>query len=194
VIQEVAAQAGFDGGGDEAPNIAAQADDLLDETRTDERVGLTGHEADGFDLGTQAAIHEGYLEFVLVVGNGPDAAEENGSVPGRGIFDEQTIEKIHFDVGKIGRNDLGEHIHAFLDRKKGLFRVVPEDGDDEAVEKAGSAADEVEMAVGDGIEGSGVNCHDLRHVGEKLLRVSVYADEGSTKGLKPFIHLEHPTT
>src|SRR5271168_2079934 len=110
------AQALFHEGWDEACNVSAEADDYLDQSGTDEGKGFAGEEESGFESGLQAAIHEGHLQFVFVVGDGADAAEDHAGVSLQGVVGEETVEGIDFDVFE-GADSFGQHFHALLDGK-----------------------------------------------------------------------------
>ena len=63
-----------------------------------------------------------------------------------------------------GGDGFGDHLCALGDGEEGdAFVGVAEDGDDQLVDDAGAALDEVEMAVGEGIECAGIDCLDEFH-------------------------------
>lgn len=117
---------------------------------------FAGHEENGLDFGREPAIHEGHLEFVFVVGDGANAADDDaGSALGR-IAHEQAIEGDHFDIGQAV-DHFGEHVDALFDGEEGLLFVVAENGDDEPVEERGRPVDEIQVAAGDGVEGARID-------------------------------------
>ncbi len=83
--------------------------------------------------GREAAIHEGHLQFVLVVGNGADAAhDDTGSALGC-VVHQQAVEGNYFGIGDALDHFL-QHFDAFFDAEERLLFVVAQDGDDELVE------------------------------------------------------------
>ena len=137
-------------------DVAAEADDFFDEAGADEGVGFGGQEEDGFDFGAEAAIHKGHLEFVFVVGDGADAADDEAGAAAGGVVGEQAVEGLDADVFAAGEG-FADHFGALVDGEKRGFGFVSQDGNDEVVNETAGAADDVEVAVGEGVEGSGVN-------------------------------------
>jgi hypothetical protein len=121
---------------------------------------LSGEEEDGFDLRLQAAVHQGHLEFVFVVGDGADAAHDYAGAFANGVVREKAVEEVDFDVRVWGR-DGDEHFHPLGYGEERGFALVAEDGYDELVAEARAAGDDVEMAAGYGIEGSGIDGDQL---------------------------------
>ena len=154
----------FDARGDEAVDVAAEADDFFDEAGADEGEGFAGQEEDGFDFGTEAAVHEGHLEFVFVVGDGADAADDEAGAAAGGVVGEQAVEGFDADVFAAGEG-FADHFGALVDGEQGGLGFVAENGDDEVIDDAGGAADDVEVAVGEGVEGSGVDGDQSRLLG-----------------------------
>ncbi len=64
-------------GRDETGDVAAQTGDLLDQARGDGLVARIGHQEDGLDLALQLLVHRRHLEFVLEVGHGPQAPDDD---------------------------------------------------------------------------------------------------------------------
>ena len=80
--------------------LPPQSDDFLHQPRADEGVRLAGHEKDGFDFGPKAAIHERHLQFVFVIRDGADAAQDDaGAALGR-VVHQQAVEGADLDVGE----------------------------------------------------------------------------------------------
>src|ERR1700733_10123177 len=94
------AQASFDFRRHQAGYRSAEARDLAHQARTQITVSFGGQHEHCFQTGLKAAVHHGHLQFVLVVGDGADAAEEHARFHAPRVFHEQTIEGIHFHVGE----------------------------------------------------------------------------------------------
>ncbi len=80
------------------------------------------------------------------------------------VVDQQTLEGIDLDVGEVSA-DLAQHLHAFLHCEEGVLFRVEQQGNDKAAEQARSPLDEVEVAVGDRVEGPRIDGGDLLHRG-----------------------------
>jgi hypothetical protein len=142
--------------GDEGAHVAAHGDGLLDEARADERVLLVGHHEDGLDVPREGAVRERHLVLVLEVGDGPDAAEDDVRLLAVDVVHHEAVERVHLDVPE-GLAHLADHLDALLLGEERLLRRVVGDGDDEALEDADAALDDVEMPVGDGVEAAGID-------------------------------------
>jgi hypothetical protein len=142
--------------GNEAADIPAETGDFFDQTGADEDVGVLGHHEDGLDAFVEFAIHERELELELEVGDGAKAADDGVAVDALDIFDEEAGEGIDRDVGKV-RDGLGAEFLALRHGEERAFAFVLGDGDDDLVEEFGGALDDIEMAIGDGIETPGIN-------------------------------------
>jgi hypothetical protein len=67
------------------------------------------------------------------------------------VVDEQSVERIDPHVGE-GRHHLAQNLHALLDAEQSLLRVVDEDGHDHLVGQHRGPREDIEVAVGDGVE------------------------------------------
>ncbi len=130
---------------------AAQTENLLDEAGADVGILFGGHHEDGFKLRGQAAVHQCHLEFVFVITDGADAAQDGLGTLLAGKLDQEAVKGFHGDVSEL-MGGFAEHFDAIFGWKKGLFFSVVEDGDDEMVEDLGATGDQVEMAVGRRVE------------------------------------------
>ncbi len=117
------------------------------------------------------AVHEGHLEFVFEVGNGAESADEGGGFMLGGEIHEEAFERGGGDVGPGGEVflDQAESLGGVEER---LFILVERDAYDHFVEEAGGARHDIEVAVGHGVEGAGINtdCHS-RLKPDFLLRI-----------------------
>jgi hypothetical protein len=149
--------------GDEGGDVAAETEDALDESGADVGVLFRRHHEEGFELGVELAVHHGHLELVLVVGDGADAAEDGGCALLAGEVDQEAVEGGDGDVAD-GGDGFGDHLETLGDgEERGAFLGVAEDGDDELVDDFGAAGNQVEMAVGERVEGAGVDGLDGMH-------------------------------
>jgi len=134
----------------ELGDVSAECDDLAYEAAAGEGILIAGHYEDGFDA-TDGAVGECQLELVSEIGDVADAAEDDGGVDGS--------DEVHgeaFVFGSVSAGDIGQempdHVQAVVEGEEFAFFGVDADGDDDFVEEPDSAADDVEVAVGNGIE------------------------------------------
>jgi len=159
----------FDERGNQAGERAAKLRDFADKLRAQVAVGFTREHKDGFEARLEFAVHQRHLEFVFVIGDGSDAAEDYGGVALAGVVDEQALEDVDFDARELP-GDFAQHFDTLGDREERLFVHVLEYRDDDAIEHFFAAADQVEMPVGDGIEGAGIDGNGSFHEGCTLPR------------------------
>lgn len=153
---EFGAEGGGDGGLDEEVDLAAEASNFFDEARGDVGQLFAGHEEDGFEVGLEFAIHEGELKLELEVGDGAETANEGDGFLFAGEVDEETVEWHDADVGEVA-GDGADEVDAFVEGEEALFVVFAGDADDDFVEEAGGAFEDIEVTVGDGVKTSGVD-------------------------------------
>src|SRR6266403_721263 len=149
-------------GGYEAGDIAAQPADLLDEARGDELVPVRGHEEHGLDRWIEAGVHAGHLELIFEVADRAQAAQDHAGPHRLGEMHQQGIEGAHLHLavtgGQIeGGNLRRDHGHALMHVEEGPLADIGRNADDQPVGQAGCAADDVDMAVGDGVEGARID-------------------------------------
>ena len=77
---------------------------------------------------------------------------------------QQALEYVHFHVWPLP-GDFAQHFHALRDREQRLFFHVFQDRNDYTVEHFFAAPDQVEMPVGDGVEGAWINGNRSFHEG-----------------------------
>src|SRR5665213_34189 len=149
---------------DKMRDVAAQRADFLDESRRDELVAVGGHQKHGLDPVIEACVHPGHLEFVFEIRHGAQPADDDVGARRLGKAHQQRLESAHLDTlggGAVER--LGDVVAHDLDplvgREQRPLAVVAGDADDEVVDDLRRAANDVEMAVGDRIEGAGVDPH-----------------------------------
>src|SRR5262249_18265622 len=73
-----------------------------------------------------------------------------------GVVDEEAGERVDLDVREVG-DRLLQHADTLLGREQGGLGRVLEHRHDDIVEAAGGPADDVEMAVRDGVGGAGTH-------------------------------------
>src|SRR5216683_1383021 len=101
------------------------------------------------------AIHERHLQFIFVVGNGPDTADYRVCLLRDSVVNQQTLEGIDANVTTTSVDllqHLSEHVAAFFDAKKRLLFRIDENSNDYLVEEFAATFDDVEMTIRDGIE------------------------------------------
>ena len=99
------------GRGQKGGDIAAEAGNLLDQTAGQVGVLLGTHDKDGLYPGYRA-VGQGQGEFVMVVAEGADAAEDNVSLDLPDVFDREAFVAVHLHVGNPV-HQLADHLQAF---------------------------------------------------------------------------------
>ena len=134
-------------------HVAAELRHLAHETRGEERVlGGGGHE-DGVDP-RQALVHLRHLQLVLEVGDGPQALHDDLRTVVACEVDDEALERLDPHVAQVAEG-VAEHLPALLqvEARLRLLRVAG-DRHDDAVEMARRSLDDVDVAIGDGVEGT----------------------------------------
>ncbi len=106
--------------------------------------------------GLELAVHQGHLEFELEVRDGPQAAYHGDCALLPGELDQKPLECKNLHVFEVD-GDLPEHREALIYAEESMFGVIYGGGDDDLVEKGGGPGDDIEVAVGDGVEAAGIN-------------------------------------
>src|SRR6202522_893971 len=135
---------------------AAEARQFFDQARTEIAVLLGGQHKNGFDVRLDFAIHHGHLQFVFVIGDGADAADDDGGAFSAGVVHQKAVENVNLHVVPFEGRGL-KHLDAFLFGEQRIFFEVVGDGDNQLSKNIGRASDEIQVAIGDRIEGAGIN-------------------------------------
>ena len=118
---------------------------------------LAGHEEEGLDLGRELAVRERHLELVLEVAVGAEAAQDDAGADRAAEVDEHALHHADLDVAERARG-LAGHLDALRAREEGAgLPLAGGDGEDDAVEDAARALDQVEVAERDRVERPGVD-------------------------------------
>src|SRR5262249_47525657 len=118
-------------------------------------------------------------------GDGADAADDQMGAAGGGVVDQQAFERSDFDVG-IGAHHFAEHLRSFFDAEQRILGLIAEYSDNEMLHQAAGPGDQVEVAVGDRIERTGVNRDGFfRRFGQirPLLAPPILAFQSSTRSM-----------
>lgn len=136
--------------------VASVTGDFADYGAGEEAEFFFGYEENGFDFWVEFAVGESDSEFIFVVGDGAESAEDDAGVFLLGEVDEEPGKGFDFDVGEVG-SGVGEGLESLVEGEVGGFVGVNSDGDDEFVVHFGGSFDDIEVADGGGIERSGVD-------------------------------------
>src|SRR5262249_11845549 len=130
--------------------------DLLDEARGDVGIALVGHHEHRLHALAQLAVHQRHLELVLEIGHRAEAAHDAVGLLALDQVDDEPVER--GDAQAVhSRRALVDQLEPLLDAEQRLLRGVRADGDDQLVEDAQAALDEVQVAVVDGVEHAGIH-------------------------------------
>ena len=110
-----------------------------------------GREEERVDAG-EALVHLRHLQLVVEVGDGAQTLDDRVGAVLTGEVDEETLEELDADVGEV-RGALLQHLLALFEREQRLRLLrVADHRDDDLVEVARRALDDVEVAEGHRIE------------------------------------------
>src|ERR1041385_1613833 len=137
----------------EARDVAPQAHDFLHQARADVKMILPGHHEERLDAGRELAVHHRHLELVLEVRDRAQPANDDLCAGFFCVFNEQPVETLGLDAVAESFENLADHLQPLVEIEEGavLFRVA-RDRDDDPVEDAKRALNQVDVTVGDGIE------------------------------------------
>ena len=141
--------------GHQPRDVAAELGDLLDQAGREVPDLRRGRHEEGLDAG-QLAVHLGHLELVLEVADRAQALDDHRDVVRPAVVDEQALEAVDDDVGQVG-DRLAEQVHALVDGEEAGLAGVDQHRDDQLVVEAGGPVDDVDVTVGDRVEGSGAD-------------------------------------
>ena len=102
-------------------------------------------------LRRQLPVHEGHLEFVFEITEGPHAPDDELSALGLGEVHQKAVEAGDGDPGVVA-SQFAQHLHALIHREGGLLGWIVEDGHDEMVHQLLGPLDDVPVAQGHGVE------------------------------------------
>src|SRR5947207_1975345 len=153
---------------DEMGDVAAEHPDLFHKTRGDELKAVGGHQEHGLDPRIEPGVHAGHLKFVFEIRYGAQATHDDAGLDRLGKAHQQARERPHLDplggVGLAEKGDLLAHNrNALVGREQRALPVIPGNPDDEAVDDMQCPADDVGVAVGDRVEGAGIDPDAAAH-------------------------------
>ena len=140
-------------------------------------------------VGIQPPVHQGHLHLVLEVRDGAQAAHDHARLLDARVVDEQAAEGVHLDVRQVGEDLAGQSRSAPSTWKQRRLLDVHEDRHDDALEQARAARDDVDVAVGQRVEGPGIDRH-LVAAG----RVHASPSEASRAGGPPCVERQRAVT
>src|SRR5436190_8530787 len=136
-------------------NVATEFGDLLAERGGDVAVLQSGHQEDRVDLRRQATVGVRQLQLELEVAHGSQPTDHEAGLLPTSELDREALEGLdQYGAAEI-RDARLDQCDALGRREERLLGGVAEHPDDQPVEEAGGSPHDVEMGVGDRIEGSG---------------------------------------
>src|SRR3989454_5379779 len=134
----------------------AEAGDFLDQARRDVRVLLVRHQEHRLDRAPELPVHQRHLELVLEIGDGADPPHDAVGPFACHQVDQKPVERDDAKVAQL-RGGLVDHLESFFHREERLLRGIGDHRDDELVEDLEAALDDVDVAVVDRIEHTGID-------------------------------------
>src|SRR5581483_5442278 len=145
---------------DQALDRSAETDDLLHQPRTDIGVSFGRHHEHSLDLRAELAVHQGHLQLVFVIADGANAAENDRGIHLLGVFHQQALEGVHPHVVVVCGSFL-QHVAAFRQREERVLFRVTQDRHYQLFKNFAASRDQVEVAVGERIEGPGIDGNNV---------------------------------
>ncbi len=136
--------------GDQTFDVPAVPRNLLDQAGGEVTVERVRRDEQSLDPG-QAIVHLRHLQLVVEVADRTQSLDDRRDAVGRAVVDEQPVPGVDAHGGHL-RRGLLEHREAFVDAEQRLLRGVVEHRDDDLVVQGGGPGDDVEVAVGHGVE------------------------------------------
>src|SRR6202008_5209862 len=97
-----------------------------------------------------------HLELVFEIRDRPQTAYEHARAPAPRVFDQQPVEGVDLDV-RVLAEDLADDRDALVGGKQRVLLGVHQDGDEDPLEQVRAAEDDVDVTVGQRVEGPGKN-------------------------------------
>ncbi len=104
----------------------------------------------------QLAVHQGHLQFVFIVADGPYAAQHRFGFFLHGIVHQQALKSFNPHI-LIVLDHLFQHLQPFTDGKQRVFFRVAQHGDDQLIKNLAAPLNQVEVPVGYWIKRTGID-------------------------------------
>src|SRR5687767_456372 len=137
----------------EAAHVAAKAEDLFDQPRAEIGVLFRRHHEDRLERRLEMAVHQRHLKLVLEVRHRAQPADERAGTAAPRILDQQPLEGVDLDV-RVFTEYAADDLDALAGGEQRLLVRVDEHGDQHALEQLRAAQHDVDVPVGQRIEGS----------------------------------------
>src|SRR4030095_1035292 len=166
---EAVKQARRDPRAHEMRDVAAERADLLDEARGDELEAVGGHQEHGLDPRIEPGVHAGHLELVFEIRHRTQPADDDAGFDRLGEAHQQAGKGAHLDaLDRVRLAEMGDLVAYDLDplvgREQRPLAVIAGDPDDQPIDDMQGSADDVGMAIGDRVEGTGVDPDATAHL------------------------------
>src|SRR5436190_11676733 len=144
----------------ERADVAAEFGDLANQARRNERVMLRRRQEYGLDTVDQMSIHRGELKLIFEVRDGTQAPDDRFEAVGARELDREARVAGHRYLGQVAK-DFFRELDALLESEQGRLFRIRSNRDDDLVEQAHAAANEVLMTACDRVERAGIHCADF---------------------------------
>src|SRR5581483_11195987 len=159
-VREELPQAARDGRWHELIDISAEGGDLLHTARRDEAHLWARHDVDRLDVRGEHAVQLVHLELPLEVGDDAKALHDRPCIPTACEVHDELLEHVDLYVVYVGYSFLDER-DPLVDREhRRLVLRRADDADDDAVEDARGAGDDVDVPVRHRVVGAGADGGD----------------------------------
>ena len=150
--------------GNQAFDGSAKLRDLAHQARTQVRILFGRHHEHRLQPRLEFAVHQRHLEFVFVVADGANPAQDGARLDAQRVVHRKAVEGVDRHVVKALGHRL-QHLAAVGHAEQRIFLRIAQNGDHQFVEDLAATLDQVEMAVGRRIERSGIDGFNALHRG-----------------------------
>src|SRR2546421_6431430 len=161
-------QALFNDGRDQTGQRTAEARDFTNQSSAQITVRLSRQHENGFESRLQLAVHQSHLQFVLIIGDGANTAQNHAGATLPRIVHQQSIKYVDFHTAP-GAGDLAKHLDAFRNGKQRSLVGVAQHADYERGEHLFAALGKVKVAVGHRVKRARIDGYGRFHSGRAVL-------------------------
>src|SRR5215467_3977002 len=155
-------QALLDNGGNQPLQRPAVLCDFPHQLGAQVAVGFSWQHKDGLQPRLELPVHQRHLQFVFVVRDGANAAQNHAGATFARVVHEQSVKNVHLDARPSVRH-FAQHLYALGNAEQRLLFRVSQHGHDQQVKHFLAALDQVEVAVGHRVKGAGINGNRCFH-------------------------------
>ena len=126
------------------------------QARADVGILVGGHHENGLQGGLELAVHQRHLQFVFVVADRPDAAQDASRLHGFRVLHHQPVKGVDANILQM-RCERPQHLQPLGHAEHRALLRVAQDADHQFLKNLGAPLDQVEVPVGGRIKRAGID-------------------------------------